>query len=103
MRLHPENLLEVEGVVMIEDPASDDHAGVVIDDHNHESAARPPIFAYDVGQICRTGLPHLPEARHFKGPALPDNDIARLVHVLFLEETLDSADADHCRDEAVLD
>ena len=66
----PQYLLEVIGIIVIEEPASHQEAGVVIDDHD---AVDPPALAIlgDIRKIACVSLPHLPKSIFFKCLPVP--------------------------------
>lgn len=64
-------LLEVIGIVVIEEPAAYQETGMVINDHD---AVDPPALAVlcDIRQVTGIRLPHLAESVLFK-PKIPTN------------------------------
>ena len=97
-----EHLLEICGIVAVEQLAADEHPGMVVDDHDGVDAARLAVFN-DVREIAGVGLPHSAECRLFKGFAVPHIGISRGLEVIAAYEPLDGADIDRGRDEAIPD
>ena len=96
-----EHLLEVIGIVVIEEPAAHQEAGVVINDHD---AVDPPALAVlrDIRQVTSISLPHLPEGVLLKRFPVPHVRVPGRFEVMVPDEALDGADADHGRDECRL-
>ena len=86
---------------MIEDPAANDHAGVVINDHDHEGLAGFLLAGNSDGrEISRVGLPGFSEFIHLECTADAEGTFTGSFHSLFLEEPLDCPDAYRSGDEA---
>ena len=90
--------MEVIGIIIIEEPAAHQEAGVVIDDHD---AVYPPALAFlrDIRQVTGIGLLHLSKGVFFKCFAVPHAGVACRFQVMPLHEALDGADADRGGDE----
>ena len=93
-----EHLLEVIGIIVIEEAAAHQKTGMVINNHN---AVDSPALAVlrDIRQVTGIGLPHLPKGVFFKCLPVPHAGVACRFQVMFLDEALDGADADCGRDE----
>ena len=93
-----EHLLEVIGIVAVEEPAAHQETGVVINDHD---AVDPPALAVlrDIRKIARIGLPHLPKGVFFKCFPVPHVRVPCRFEVMVLHEALDGTDADRGGDE----
>ena len=93
-----QHLLEVIGIIVIEEAAAHQKTGMVINDHD---AVYPPALAIfrDIRQVTGIGLPHLPKGVFFKCLPVPHAGVACRFQVMFLDEALDGADADCGRDE----
>ena len=94
----PQHLLEVIGIIVIEEAAAHQKTGMVINNHN---AVDSPALAglRDIRQVTGIGLPHLPKGVFFKCLPVPHAGVACRFQVMFLDEALDGADADCGRDE----
>ena len=93
-----EHLLEVIGIVAVEEPAAHQETGVVIND---DDAVDPPALAVlrDIRKIARIGLPHLPKGVFFKCFPVPHVRVPCRFEVMVLHEALDGTDADRGGDE----
>lgn len=88
-----EDLLVVVPVVVVEDFAADDQAGMVVDDHDEVGPVGMTVFG-DVGEIAGIGLPHAPEKGHLIGFPVFDGGVPGRPQVVFLEKALYGADTD---------
>ena len=65
-----QDLLVVVGIVAVEDFTADNHAGVIIKNHDQIGSAGSAVFP-DKGEVGRIRLPEFTELCHFKGKAFP--------------------------------
>ena len=93
-----EHLLEVIGVVAVEEPAAHKETGMVINDHDAVDSPALAVFR-DIREVTGIGLPHLPEGIFLKGFPVPHVRVAGRFQVMLLHKALDGADADRGRDE----
>ena len=97
-----EYFLIVVSVIVIKDPAADDQAGVVIDDHDQECPAGASVLG-DIREVGCIRLPHTSEFRHFVSLPVFDGGIAGRSEIIFLQEALYGTDRDFGVDKAGLD
>ena len=83
-----EHLLEVIGIVVIEEPAAHQEAGVVINDHD---AVDPPALAVlrDIRQVTSISLPHFAKGIFFKSLSVPHVQVPGRFEVMVPDEALD--------------
>ena len=65
-----EYLLEVIGIIVIEEPASHQEAGVVIDNHDAVDPPAPAVLR-DIRQVTSISLPHFAKGVFFKSLPVP--------------------------------
>lgn len=97
-----EDFLEVVAIIIVEQASAHKEAGMVINDHD---AAAPSALAVlsDIREITGICLPHLSERILFKSFSVTHVWIACGFEVMLFYKTLDSTDADGCRDEGFFD
>ena len=71
---------------------------MVINDHDTVDTPAYPVFC-NVREVAGVRLPHLPERVFLKCPAVTHGRVFCGFQVMVLDEPLDSAHADGCRDE----
>jgi hypothetical protein len=97
-----QNLLEVGGIVAVEQFTADEEPGMVIDDHDTVDPARFSIFR-DVREIAGVRLPDLPEFIFLKCLAVTQVWISCGFEVIVADEALDGVHADSGRDKGITD
>ena len=70
-----QHLLEVIGIIVIEEAAAHQKTGMVI--NNHDAVDSPALaILRDIRQVTGIGLPHLPKGVFFKRLSVPHTRVA---------------------------
>ena len=97
-----EHLLKVAGIVIVEQFASDQKSGMIVNDHDAVDAPGLTVFC-NVWKVTGISLPDLTEFVFFIGPAVTEVRVSGRFEVVVADETLYGIHADSCREKGLTD